>query len=98
MHKPKPPPERQTQMSTITFDEVVEQVKVVADAMGETVEQNLPDYAPSIAGQHGTSVTVKVNKGDQLWTEELEASVREHIESFTDATGARCTLTVVYVE
>lgn len=85
-------------MSIIAFDEVVEQVKVVADAMGETVEQNLPDYAPSIAGQHGTSVTVQVKKGDQLWTDELERAVRDHIESFTDATGARCTLTVTYVE
>ena len=85
-------------MSTIAFEDVIEQVKLVADAMGETIEQNIADYAPSIIGQDSESVVLRVRKGDLLWTEELEVIVREHIGSFTDSTGTRCTLTVVYVE
>ncbi len=88
-------------MGSVDFaTEVVTPVSDTAKLLGDKVEDILPDYAPSIvAGAiENDSVTINVNKDEPLWTPALERHIREHISTFTDATGTRCHLIVHHAQ
>lgn len=86
--------------TVVLFDEVVEQVRQTSEVFDETVEQNLPAYAPSIICSHGQSVSLHVSKSvKEFWTDELAQKVRESVTAMDDGiSGTRCRFKVVYLE
>ena len=81
-------------MVTLTFDDVFKQVASVASMLGDDLGSALADYAPSIIGAHGDSVTLYVRNQShrEHWSRGLEAIVREHLAAIEDDFGNPCRL------
>lgn len=85
-------------MITVEFEAVVDNVRQVASALGGSLGELLLEYAPSIIGSAGESVTVRVSRATvgHLWNEQLEGAVLEHVSSLQDEFGDPCQMRVVY--